>query len=79
MSDISLNGFKAKDFGATQEKLTRSQMLKQFMDAETLSSYPQGFKKRIQSPIPRENYRSMYPYDDDATYKPGAFAGLVDE
>lgn len=68
MSDISLNGFKAKDFGATQEKLTRSQMLKQFMDAETLSSYPQGIKKRV-----------ARPYDDDATYRPGAFAGLVDE
>ena len=44
MYDLSLSAFKAPDFGKIHEEKTRSQLLKQFMDAETLSSYPEGFR-----------------------------------
>jgi hypothetical protein len=96
MSDTSLSGFKAPDFGKTHEEKTRSQLLKQFMDAETLSNLPYEIAKgrkeareaeqrakmearlatRITRDIPMENYRASSSYDDDATYKPGAFLGL---
>ena len=82
MSDTSVHGFKPKDFGETQEKLTRSQMLKQFMDAEHLASYPQVMKKareEVQRARMEARLAARNPYDDAATYTVGAFSGLVDE
>jgi hypothetical protein len=56
--------------GVTEEDIRREiAFVKQKLDAKTLASAPGGLKKRHPRPA----------YDDDATYRPGAFAGLFQE